>query len=197
MLLDKRGGPPQTFCVALCGMISALVLLLMFCSTMFPMLDYAIPTYAGFLMVAVIAEAGGKWAFLTYLSCAVLCPLMTPDYEANLLFIMFMGYYPILYVYITKNIRLTALRRLIKIAVFNIAVISFALIFQYLFTGVDLYEGLEMFGKYAPLALLGVANVFFFFYDRLLGMLTDMYTRWFRKRILTRGRGLFSSERRN
>lgn len=197
MLLDKRGGPPQTFCVALCGMISALVLLLMFCSTMFPMLDYAIPTYAGFLMVAVIAEAGGKWAFLTYLACAVLCPLMTPDYEANLLFIMFMGYYPILYVYITKNIRVTLLRRLIKIAVFNIAVISFALIFQYFFTGVDLYEGLEMFGKYAPLILLCVANVFFFFYDRLLGMLIDMYTRWFRKRILTRGRGLFSSERRN
>ena len=94
--------PSTAFCVALGGITSALVLLMMFSSTMFPAFDMAIPTFAGFLMVVIIIEAGTKWAVTAYFSCAALSLLMTPDYEAVLLFILFMGYYPILYVYIKK-----------------------------------------------------------------------------------------------
>lgn len=188
LLTYVREKAPRTFCVALCGVITALVLLLMFCSAMFPMLSYAIPTYAGFLMVAVIAEAGGKWAFLTYFACALLCPLMTPDYEANLLFILFMGYYPILYVFIEENVKNTGALRLIKLMVFNAAVIIFAMLFQHLFTSVDIYEGLEMLGKFAPAAMLIFANLFFVIYDRLLGQLIDIYMHWFRKKILNKSR---------
>lgn len=179
---DERR-PGTAFCVALGGIITALVMLLMFCATMFPMLDYAIPAYAGFLMVAVIVEAGSKWAWLTYCACAVLCPLMTPDYQANLLFILFMGYYPILYVFL-ERIKLPSARTAVKFAVFNAAIIIYALLFQYIFTSVDLFEGLEKLGKWAPAAMLLFANAFFVIYDRLLGQLIDLYTRWFRNKIL-------------
>lgn len=177
--------PRKSFCVALGGTITSLVLLLMFMSTIFPMFDYAIPTYAGFLIVAVIVEAGAKWALLTYFACAFLCPLLTPDYEATLLFIMFMGYYPILYVLLMR-LKSAAMIRALKTAVFNAAMILYALIFQYIFTGVNLFEGMEMFGKWAPLVLLAMANMFFVFYDNILGKLMKIYIMWFRKKVLKR-----------
>jgi hypothetical protein len=192
MLLKDKNKAEQTdtsskastaFCVALGGIITALVLLLMFMSAMFPVLDYAIPAYAGFLLVVVIVEAGAKWAAMTYFACAVLCPLITPDYQATLLFIMFMGYYPILYVYL-KRISANWLRNTVKLLIFNVAVVFYAMIFQYVFTSVNLLEGMEMFGKWSAPAMLVMANVFFVIYDRLLGMLIGAYTNWFRKKIL-------------
>ncbi len=186
MLLNERADRPKrsrAFCVALGGVTSALVLLLMFMNTVFPMLDYAIPTYAGFLMVVVISEAGSGWAFMTYAACAVLCMLMTPDYQANLLFILFMGYYPILYVYL-QRIKAERIRMLLKLLIFNAAIITYALIFKFLFTSVDLFEGMEKFGKWAAPAMLVMANLFFRIYDRLLGNLIELYTIWFRKKII-------------
>ncbi|MCD8094660.1 MAG: hypothetical protein LUE12_00800 [Ruminococcus sp.] len=177
--------PSTAFCVALGGVITSLVMLMMFCATMFPMLDYAIPAYAGFLMVVVIVEAGKKWALLTYCACAVLCPLMTPDYQANLLFVLFMGYYPILYVMLGK-IKSSFFRTLLKFLIFNAAIIMYALAFQYIFTTADLLEGMESFGKWAAPALLLMANAFFVVYDYLLGMLIDVYIDWFRTKILNR-----------
>ena len=58
--------------------------------------------------------------------------------------------------------------------------------FQYIFTSVDMLEGMEMFGKYAVLVLWAAANLFFFIYDYALTQLTDMYINWFRKKILRR-----------
>ena len=96
-----------------------------------------------------------------------------------------MGYYPILYVYL-ERITITKLKTLLKFLVFNTAIIIYALLFQYIFTSVDLLEGMEAFGKWAAPAMLVMCNVFFVIYDRLLGQLIELYTRWFRKRILTK-----------
>lgn len=175
--------PSTAFCVALGGIISALVLLMMFMSTMFPAFDMAIPTFAGFLMVVIIIEAGTKWAVTAYFSCAALSMLMTPDYEAVLLFILFMGYYPILFVYI-KKLKPFILRMAVKLMIFNAAVFVYAMCFKFIFTSVDLLEGMENFGDMAVPALLGLANLFFIVYDNLLGMLILMYSGWFRKKIL-------------
>lgn len=177
--------PRTSFCVALGGTITSLVLLLMFLSTAFPVLDYAIPTYAGFLIVVVIVEASAGWAFVTYCASALLCPLLTPDFEATLLFILFMGYYPILYVFLMR-IKNTVLRRLLKFAVFNAAVLAYAAMFKFIFTSVDLMEGMEGFGKWAAPSLLAMANLFFIIYDKVLGMLIDKYITWFRKKVLKR-----------
>lgn len=173
------------FKVSLGGIISAVCLFLMFCTGMFPMLDYTIPAFAGFLMVIMIVETGAKWAFVTYASVSVLCFIMTPNYEASLLFILFMGYYPILKFYLDR-LKSKVLSWLIKYAVFNVAIVLFYFIFQFLITSVDLTEDMGVFGKYAvPVLLLG-ANVFFLIYDTLLGQLIDLYVNWFRKKILRR-----------
>ncbi|MGN0602229.1 MAG: hypothetical protein ACI4I7_05915 [Oscillospiraceae bacterium] len=173
------------FRISLGGIITAVCLLLMFCTGMFPMLDYTIPAFAGFLMVIMIVETGAKWAFVTYAAVSVLCFLMTPNYEASLLFILFMGYYPILKFYLDR-LGKKILSWLIKYAVFNAAIIVFYFVFSFLITSVDLLEGMEMFGKYALLVMWLGANVFFLIYDIVLGQLIDLYVNWFRKKILRR-----------
>jgi hypothetical protein len=96
-----------------------------------------------------------------------------------------MGYYPILKYYLDQK-KNRLLVWAIKLAVFNVAIVIFFLAFQYIFTSVDMLEGMEMFGKYAVLVLWAAANLFFFIYDYALTQLTDMYINWFRKKILRR-----------
>ena len=180
--------------MALGGICSAVCLLLMFSSSFLPMLDYTIPTFAGFMMVVMFCLFypvwGGvmvdkNWAIATYCAVSLLSIFVTPNYEATLLFILFMGYYPILKYYLDQK-KNRLLVWAIKLAVFNVAIVIFFLAFQYIFTSVDMLEGMEMFGKYAVLVLWAAANLFFFIYDYALTQLTDMYINWFRKKILRR-----------
>lgn len=173
------------FRVALGGVISSLCLFFMFCSGFLPMFDYTIPTFAGFLMVIMIVETNAGWAFLTYVAVSFLSLLVTPNLQASLLFVLFMGHYPILRYYLEK-LPNKILAYAVKFTVFNIAVIVFYVLFQYVFMTENLLEGLEKFGDYALIVLWVGANIFFIIYDRLLGQLTDIYVSWFRRKILKR-----------
>lgn len=174
-----------SFKVALGGICTAVCLMVMFCSSFLPMLDYTIPTFAGFMMVVMTVEVNSRWAVATYVAVSLLCIFVTPNYEASLLFILFMGYYPILKYNLDRS-KNKVVSWIIKLAVFNVAVIIFFLAFQYIFTAGKMLEGMEMFGKYAVVVLWLVAEMAFFIYDYALGILTDTYVCWFRKRILKR-----------
>ncbi|MBR3666914.1 MAG: hypothetical protein IKN66_07150 [Ruminococcus sp.] len=173
------------FKIALGGVITSLCLFFMFCSGFLPMLDYTIPTFAGFLMVIMIVETNAGWAFTTYVAVSLLSLLITPNIQASLLFVIFMGYYPILKYFLDK-LKNRPLAWAIKLIAFNAAVVLFYILFQFVFMTEDLLEGLESFGKYAEAVLLLGANVFFLIYDRLIGQLTGIYVNWFRRRILRR-----------
>lgn len=175
----------KAFKVSLCGVTSAVALLIMFMSGIFPMLDYALPMYAGFTMVVIIVETNRKWALMTYISVSILCLFLTPNYQASFLFILFMGYYPILR-YSLEVLKLKLPRVLIKLSVFNMAIILYYNIFTKLFTGIDMTEDLGIFGEYSLYAMWAMANLIFICYDYLLGELTRIYTSWFRKKIIGR-----------
>jgi len=149
------------------------------------MLDYTIPAFAGFLMVVMIVETSPKWAVTTYVVVSTLCFIVTPNYEATMLFVLFMGYYPILKFYLDR-LENKVLSWTIKYVVFNVAVVIFFLVFQYVFTSVDLLEGMEMFGRFAIPILWLMGNIMFLLYDIVLGQLVDLYINWFRKKILRR-----------
>lgn len=173
------------FRISLGGIIAAVCLMLMFCTGMFPMLDYTIPAFAGFLMVVMIVETSPKWAVTTYFVVSALCLVITPNYEASMLFILFMGYYPILKFYLDQ-LNNKVFSWSVKYIVFNLAAAVFFLAFQYVFTSVDLLEGMDMFGRFALPLLWLMGNAFFWLYDKVLGQLVDLYVNWFRKKILRR-----------
>lgn len=183
----KRSGEKSiSFKVAMGGVMSAVCLMMMFASGFLPMLDYAIPTFAGFVTVIMTVEVSRGWALATYICVSVLCPLITPNIEASMLFILFMGYYPILKFSLDK-MKCKLLSWLIKFGIFNAAVIIFYFFCQYVMTGgEDMLEGMESFGKYAIYVLWGMANLLFIIYEYTIGLMTGVYVDWFRKKILKR-----------
>lgn len=88
------------------------------------MLDYTIPAFAGFLMVVMIVETSPKWAVTTYFVVSALCLVITPNYEASMLFILFMGYYPILKFYLDQ-LNNKVFSWSVKYIVFNLAAAVF------------------------------------------------------------------------
>lgn len=183
--MKRISSQKKAYKVALGGICAAVCLLMMFCSGFLPMLSYAIPAFSGFLMVVMVVETDGKWAFATYAAVSLLCIFITPNYEATLLFILFMGYFPILKFYVDRKLKKFS-AWLIKFGVFNCAIILYYFAFQYIFTSEDILEGMEAFGKYAVLVLWITANIFLVIYDYALTQLTDVYINWFRKKILRR-----------
>ena len=173
------------FRVALGGICAAVCLMLMFCSSFLPVLSYAIPMLSGVLMVVMIVETDSRWALATYCAVSLLCLFITPNIEASLLFILFMGYYPILQ-FRLNQMKNKALKWALKLGVYNAAIVIYYNLFKFVFTSVDMLEDSEFFGKYALPALLLEAEIAFFLYDRFLTMLSQVYISWFRKRILRR-----------
>ena len=174
-----------SFTVALGGICSAVCVFTMFLSGFLPMFGYTIPAFAGFMMVVMVVETSIGWAMATYCSVSLLCIFVTPNYESSLLFILFMGYYPILKYSLDRHVK-KPVRIAIKLIVYNAAIVLFYMAFKFIFTAVDMMEGLERFGKYAPLVLWLMANGVLPVYDYALTQLTEVYTTWFRKKILKR-----------
>ncbi len=182
---DKKSYGTTAFRVALGGICSAVCLLLMFCSSFLPGLSYAIPVFAGVLMVVMIVETDSRWAIATYCAVSLLCIFITPNIEASLLFILFMGYYPILQFRLSKQ-KNKLFVWAVKLAVFNAAIIIYYQLFKYLFTSVDMLEGTEFLGKFALPLLWLEAEVCFLVYDKFLSLMVEVYINWFRKKILRR-----------
>ena len=182
---SRKSYGTTAFRVALGGICAAVCLMLMFFSTFLPGLSYTIPVFAGVLMVVMIVETDIKWALATYCAVSLLCMFITPNIEASLLFILFMGYYPILQFWLADK-KNKVLVWTVKLVSFNLAIIIYYNLFKFLFTSVDMMEGSEFLGKFALPALWLEAEILFFVYDRFLSLIIDVYISWFRKKILRR-----------
>ena len=170
--------------VALGGIVSALSLVTMILAAVIPGLEYAIPAFAGILLIIIVIEISLGWAFLTYVGVAILSFFIVPNKEAGLLFITFMGYYPILKSVIETKIKSRQLQWVSKVIVFNIAVFVYYKLVMLLVSSPELGQSLEEIGKYAIPILLAGANVVFVIYDIAVTNLVTSYVKWFRKKII-------------
>lgn len=171
--------------IALGGMFSALCLILMFLTGIFPFATYVLPALAGAMLVAVVLENGRRTAVLVYVSVALLSVFIVPDREAAMLFIVFFGYYPIIKE-LLERIPGKPAGYLAKLALFNAAVIAGFLFLTYALGMTELLGEMNSFGKYTAQALLAGGNVLFLMYDYLLTKYTLLYRLWFKPRFLRR-----------
>ncbi|MEG2813418.1 MAG: hypothetical protein RSA79_02340, partial [Oscillospiraceae bacterium] len=86
----------QTKKIAFGGMISALSLIMMLASAVFPMAEYTCPALAGIFLCVLVIEFGKKTATIAFLAVAILSIIIVPNKESAMLFCGFLGYYPIL-----------------------------------------------------------------------------------------------------
>lgn len=158
--------------VAFCGVLAALSTVLMFLSGLIPVATLAIPAIAGCLLIPVVAEVGVGWGFGVYGVCGVLSLLLAPDREAALFYLLFFGYYPVLFALLGR-IRNRLLGYLAKFFIFNLAVVLEALISIYVL-GIPL-ETIGFLGRFTPLVLLVLGNLVFLVYDHALDGLIAQY----------------------
>ena len=57
----KNGLQKPTFRIAFCGISAALGVVLMMITSLIPVGTYALPCFAGILLLAVLIEYGAKW----------------------------------------------------------------------------------------------------------------------------------------
>ncbi len=165
----------QSMKLAFCGVIAALSTVLMFLTGLAPTATLALPAIAGCLLIPVVVEAGLAWGAGVYGVCCVLSFLLAPDREAFLFYLLFFGYYPVLYA-VLGRIRGRVLRYAAKLLVFNAAVALEVLLSVYVL-GVPV-ESFFILGWIGPVVMWLLANVVFILYDLALdGLILQYYRR--------------------
>lgn len=160
----------KTVKIAFCALMAALATALMLLSY-FPYFTYAVPAISGLITLVVLIEIGTKWAWATYAVAAVLA-LLFAEPEAMLMFVLFLGYYPILKSLIEK-IRNRIAQYVIKFTIFNAAVLA---VYGLLANVFGIYMGdVYSSGKLFIIGLLALANFTFYLYDIVLVRVANMY----------------------
>lgn len=156
--------------ITLCGLVAALAVVVMLTSY-FPYLTYAIPAIAGLFMIVPLIECGVSWSFGTYIASAAIV-FITGEMESKILYVMFLGYYPILKSLIEK-INKQAVEWLIKLVCFNAAAIAFYYVSTALFS--ISFDDFGEWGKYGALLFLALCNVVFVLYDIGISRIASYY----------------------
>lgn len=149
---------------AVCGMVTALSVVLMATTTVLPVLMYVLPIITGMLVFITSRVSGIKYALGVYFATSFLCLVLITDKEAALTYALFFGYYTLVKYAMEKLPKL--LSWAVKLLLFNGAAVLIGVLSVYIF-GVSGEEFSE-FGKFTVPILLGLANVCFVLYDYMI-----------------------------
>ncbi|MDD6643163.1 MAG: hypothetical protein PUF80_02895 [Firmicutes bacterium] len=159
--------------LALCGVLAALAVALMFFGGVMPFASLACPVLASLVLIPVYAETGKKWSVVWFLAVAVLAALIAPEKESAVLFAFF-GYYPMLRK-LLNHLGPNALRWIAKLAYCNAAVLAAYTLMLFVFRMEALRAEFAQYETYLLAVLLFMANVTFAIYDALIGRLELFY----------------------
>ena len=165
----------KTFKIAYCAIIAAISTVLMIITSFIPIGTYALPIFAGALLVSIVVEYDCKWAFGTYAVVSILSAFLAGDKEAVVFFIALFGYYPVLKNIFERRISNKVLQWVLKLAVFNAAAVA-AFFFTSFVLGIS-SEEYTVFGVYVPYLFLILGNIIFLFYDKALSIIVVFYVR--------------------
>ena len=170
----------KSYCIALSGILSAICIVLMFCTGLIPLGVYLFPALAGLVVWLIYAEINRKWALLCYGCVAILSFLLTPDIEAKLIFTGFFGYYPIIRD-LLKKIKPGILSFIVRFTVFNVPVIIIYFLLINLLGMGQIIEDFSEFGDFALLVFWAFGSFAFICYDFCLEQLLYVYDKWLKK----------------
>lgn len=169
----------NTLKAAMCGVLSALSVLLLFFGGASFLFAYIMPMVTGLIMIILNRACGTPWAVTAFVSVSFLSFMLVADRECVLMYILFFGYYPILHPSIEK-ISSKLIRWAAKLLVFNIMITVVQLILVYIF-GIPFLE--EGTGKIFIPVFAVLMNVMFVVYDMLINRLTLLYKLRLEKKI--------------
>lgn len=174
--------PHISYIVSLCGIMSGLALVMMFFLSMIPSFEYVSPIVSGVLLWVVAERLGTRYGICSYAVVGLLCLFISPNYEANMMFIFIFGYYPIVRQYLMKLPHFL-LRWLTKLALYAAAAIACYWLLINIFNMQQLLEDMGELGEYGQWILLGLGAVAFVLYDIFLGIFEPFYNRMLKPKI--------------
>lgn len=162
---------------ALCGLLTALAVVIMILSGAIGIGTYAGPVLAMAVLLPVLEEYGSKAAGVVYAATAILGLLLVPELELSVVYAAF-GWYPILRPHL-KKIHARPLRILVQILLCtSILLVLYGVLLRALGLTADLITAAPLFN----LALLAMGNLVFLLLDPALERLTFLWHRKFRRR---------------
>lgn len=183
--MSENQKPKISYIVSLCGIMCGLALAAMFLLSFIPSFEYISPAVAGVLIWVIRERLGVRYGMVSYIAVGLLCLLISFNYEASMMYIFLLGYYPIVRQYLMK-IRFAVLRILAKLGVYALASVLCYLVLINLFGLKYLLEDIGEFGKYGSVILLGMGAVAFLLYDVFLGIFFPFYERYLKPKIQKR-----------
>ena len=176
----------QSAKTAIGGMTAALSVVLMLPSVM-GLWTYALPAFAGILVMFTIIEIDKKWASGIFVAVSLLSLMLLPNKEAAVFYLCFFGNYPIIKCLLEGKKIPRVLEYIIKFIVFNAEVLLAGFIMVKVF-GMPMAELLGTEGEkafwveYALPIVLAVGNMTFLLFDKLLTMMVTIYLiKWQKK----------------
>ena len=149
----------QTKRLTICAMMAAVSVVLMLLGAVLQLGTYAAPLLTGMVLIPIGDRYGRKYQVMLWLVISVLCFMLLPAAEQNMMFAGLFGWYPIAYPTLQKLPRL--LRLPVKLLLFNGVVIAM----EALLLWVIAPEAMELT---MMLLLLALGNVTFLLYDYLI-----------------------------
>lgn len=184
-MMSDKNRPSIGYVVSLCGVMSGLALAFMFMMGMVPSFEYISPAIGGLMIWIVRKHLGVKYGMISYLVVGMLGLLIVPNYEATMMFLFLLGYYPIIREYLQK-IRFKPLQWAVKLAVYVAPSVGAYMVLVNLFGLTYLLDDANEFGKYGTLILLGMGAVAFVLYDVFLGLFNPFYDKIIKPKIQKR-----------
>lgn len=158
--------------LALAALMSALGVSVMYAGCLLEILDLSTAAVASMCVLLVLVETGERYAWLTYAVTGVLSLILLPIKTAGLIFVGFLGFYPMAKKFLEKKFR--GWRCLVlKILLLNVCTAVMLLLVRYVIAEALWFEILT----------LVMANAVFVVYDYALSQLLRAYIFVWRKKL--------------
>ena len=179
----------KAFRVAFCGVMVGAMAALMLVGTLIPLSTYIAPMLAGALAVPVVWELGAGSGWLLYAAVSLLSLFLAPDKEAALLYVLLLGWYPVLRPKL-QHITRRPLRLAAKLVLFNAAICAVYALLLFVFVSPDLQTEAETWTGPLLAGMLVLGNGTFLLYDQVLARLTDRYVTKRRPKLFSHPHGI-------
>ena len=160
-------GKNNTKRLTVCAMLSALGVVLLLVGSMVEVMDIAMAALASLLCIFAVIEYGGSAPWLIFAVTGVLSLVLLPNRTPAVMYVVFLGYYPIIKEKLEKLKKPIAW--LLKEVIFNVSLAALFLIVRFLLMP-NVSEPIWM---YAVLVFL--AEITFVLYDIALTRLITFY----------------------
>ena len=167
--------------IALSAMFSALGTVILFLGGMLGDLDMTVCALASLIVLVAIIEMGVASGIMVYAVTSALALILFPMYFITPLYVLFIGFYPLLKYFAEKQ--RTPVAWLIKLTVLNLMTAVLLLLAYYVY-GINIYDvgiGDINFGKWAILVLYVLVNITVAVFDYCITNLTKIYNFKLRK----------------